>query len=83
MWLKQTRQVLAEYQGYPNNGISEQCYRMWGKTTVFLVDMNDFAAMNAVYASILIGQLLSGLCVRVSRLPKDVLMRLTVLRLRC
>ncbi|KAM3089953.1 RidA family protein [Phormidesmis sp. 146-35] len=44
------------------------------KTTVFLADMNDFAAVNAVY-----GQYFdeatapARACVEVSRLPKDVL----------
>ncbi|MCA1990437.1 MAG: RidA family protein [Coleofasciculus sp. S288] len=47
------------------------------KTTVFLADMNDFAAMNQVY-----GQYFdeasapARACVQVSRLPKDVLVEI-------
>lgn len=43
------------------------------KTTVFLVDMNDFAAMNAVYAQYFQAESAPArACVEVSRLPKDV-----------
>lgn len=44
------------------------------KTTVFLADINDFAAANAVYARYF--EEVSApdrACVQVSRLPKDVL----------
>jgi 2-iminobutanoate/2-iminopropanoate deaminase len=43
------------------------------KTSVFLADMNDFAAMNAVYARAF-GEdnAPARACVEVSRLPKDV-----------
>ena len=43
------------------------------KTTVFLADMNDFAAMNAVYARWFDAATAPArACVEVSRLPKDV-----------
>jgi len=43
------------------------------KTTVFLVDLNDFAAMNAVYAGAFEEATAPArACVEVSRLPKDV-----------
>ena len=43
------------------------------KTTVFLADMNDFAAMNAVYACWFDEATAPArACVEVSRLPKDV-----------
>lgn len=43
------------------------------KTTVFLADMNDFAAMNAVYAKYFEEATAPArACVQVSRLPKDV-----------
>jgi 2-iminobutanoate/2-iminopropanoate deaminase len=43
------------------------------KTSVFLVDMNDFAAMNAVYAKYFDEAAAPArACVEVSRLPKDV-----------
>jgi 2-iminobutanoate/2-iminopropanoate deaminase len=44
------------------------------KTTVFLKDMNDFAAMNAVYARYFDEATAPArACVEVARLPKDVL----------
>ena len=43
------------------------------KTTVFLKDMNDFAAMNAVYASYYTENCPARSAVEVARLPKDVL----------
>lgn len=42
------------------------------KTTVFLVDMNDFAAMNEVYAGFFEMPAPARATVQVSRLPKDV-----------
>jgi len=43
------------------------------KTTVFLVDMNDFPAMNAVYARAFAAATAPArACVEVSRLPSDV-----------
>lgn len=43
------------------------------KTTVFLVDMNDFAAMNTVYARHFAEDTAPArACVEVTRLPKDV-----------
>jgi 2-iminobutanoate/2-iminopropanoate deaminase len=49
------------------------------KTTVFLKDFNDFAAMNAVYGEYFIaagGQPPARSTVEVSRLPKDVLIEI-------
>ncbi len=43
------------------------------KTTIFLKDMNDFAAVNEVYASYFGKGLPARSTVEVSRLPKDVL----------
>lgn len=43
------------------------------KTTVFLADMNDFAAMNAVYAEYFDDENAPArACVQAARLPKDV-----------
>lgn len=42
------------------------------KTTVFLADMNDFAAMNGVYAQYFTGAFPARSAVQVARLPKDV-----------
>ena len=47
------------------------------KTTVFLKDMNDFAAMNAVYATFFTeGNYPARSAVEVARLPKDVLVEI-------
>ena len=42
------------------------------KTTVFIKDMNDFAALNAVYAELFGDAKPARSCVEVARLPKDV-----------
>ena len=42
------------------------------KTTVFISDMNDFAAINGVYAELFGETKPARSCVEVSRLPKDV-----------
>ena len=44
------------------------------KTTVFLKDMNDFAAMNEVYAAFFPGE--------VARLPKDALVEIEAIAVR-
>ena len=41
------------------------------RATVYLVDMNDFAAVNAVYATYFPDDPPSRACVEVRRLPKD------------
>lgn len=47
------------------------------KTTVFLKDMNDFAAVNAVYAKYFDEATAPArACVEVARLPKDVLVEI-------
>ena len=42
------------------------------KTTVFITDMNDFAALNGVYAEMFGDTKPARSCVEVARLPKDV-----------
>ena len=42
------------------------------KTTVFIKDINDFAALNAVYAEMFGSTKPARSCVEVARLPKDV-----------
>ena len=46
------------------------------KTTVFLQDMNDFAAMNEVYAQFFQEPYPARYAVQVARLPKDVLVEI-------
>lgn len=43
------------------------------KTTVFLADMNDFAAINAIYAEYFTGEAPARSCVQVAALPKGAL----------
>ena len=48
------------------------------KTTIFLKSMNDFARVNAVYASYFTGDYPARETVEVSRLPKDVNVEISV-----
>ena len=49
------------------------------KTTVFLADMNDFAAMNAVYAENFTAPFPARSAVAVKELPKQVLVEIEVI----
>ena len=51
------------------------------KTTVFLADMNDFAAMNEVYASVFEAPYPARSAVAVRTLPKNVLVEIEVIAL--
>jgi 2-iminobutanoate/2-iminopropanoate deaminase len=70
----QTRQSLANIQaildeaGFAKSDIV--------KTTVFIKDMNDFAALNKVYAELFGETKPARSCVEVARLPKDVLVEI-------
>jgi 2-iminobutanoate/2-iminopropanoate deaminase len=75
---EQTRQSLnnvksiLEAAGYTMNDII--------KTTVFLSDMNNFAAMNEVYATFFTeGSYPARSAVEVARLPKDALVEIEVI----
>lgn len=46
------------------------------KTTVFIKDMNDFTAVNEVYAQYFTEDAPARSCVEVARLPKDVLIEI-------
>lgn len=52
------------------------------KTTVFLKDMNDFAAMNEVYASFFPADPPARSAVEVARLPKDALVEIEAIAVR-
>jgi 2-iminobutanoate/2-iminopropanoate deaminase len=52
------------------------------KTTVFLADMNDFAAMNEVYGRHLGSHRPARSTVQVTRLPKDVLVEIDAIAYR-
>ncbi len=49
------------------------------KTTVFIKDMNDFAAINEIYAQYFTQPYPARSCVEVARLPKDVLLEIEVI----
>lgn len=51
------------------------------KTTVFIKDMNDFAAVNEVYGGYFSTHKPARSCVEVARLPKDVLVEIEVIAL--
>ena len=49
------------------------------KTTVFIQHMDDFAAINAIYAQYFTEPYPARSCVEVARLPKDVLLECEVI----
>jgi 2-iminobutanoate/2-iminopropanoate deaminase len=51
------------------------------KTTVFIKDMNDFAALNEVYGEYFTDHKPARSCVEVARLPKDALVEIEVVAL--
>jgi len=51
------------------------------KTTIFLKSMNDFAAVNAVYAEVFGDHKPARSTIEVSRLPKDVLVEVECIAL--
>ena len=52
------------------------------KTTVFIKDMNDFAALNEIYADYFTGDFPARSCVEVARLPKDVLIEMEAIAIK-
>ena len=52
------------------------------KSTVFLLDMNDFAAMNAVYAEYFASPFPARSTIQVARLPKDARVEIEVIAVR-
>jgi 2-iminobutanoate/2-iminopropanoate deaminase len=52
------------------------------KTTVFLADMNEFAAMNAVYGEFFSANPPARSTVQVARLPRDVRVEIEAIALR-
>ena len=66
----QTRQVLKNLEAILTAGGASLAGVI--KTTVFLKDMNEFAAMNEVYAEFLTASSPARSTVEVARLPRDV-----------
>ena len=52
------------------------------KTTVFIKEMNDFGAINEVYAQYFSEPFPSRSCVEVARLPKDVMLEIEAIALK-
>ena len=52
------------------------------KTTVFIKEMNDFGAINEVYATYFTKDFPSRSCVEVARLPKDVMLEMEAIALK-
>ena len=52
------------------------------KTTVFIKEMNDFAAINEVYATFFHGVFPARSCVEVARLPKDVMIEMEAVAMK-
>ena len=75
----QTERVLQNINGILTAGGSSLAQVV--KTTVFLKSMNDFAAMNEVYARYFTGEPPARSTVEVARLPKDVLVEIDVIAL--
>lgn len=72
---KQTEQVMANLEAILTAAGAN--FQNVVKTTVFLADMNDLAAVNAVYAKYFPEDTAPArACVQVSRLPKDVLVEI-------
>jgi len=70
----QTRQVLGNLKAVLTAGGAD--FSNVVKTTVFLKDMNDFPAMNAVYAEAFTKEPPARSTIQVARLPKDVLVEI-------
>ncbi len=76
----QTKQVLENVRALlASQGLTMDCVV---KTTVFLADMNDFAAMNEVYATFFPSAPPARSTVQVARLPKDARVEIEVVACR-
>jgi 2-iminobutanoate/2-iminopropanoate deaminase len=74
---QQTQRVMENLKGILEAGGANLNHVV--KTTVFLKDMNDFAAMNEVYAGYFSLAPPARATVQVSRLPKDALVEIEVI----
>ena len=76
----QTRQSLANLAAVLEAGGGSLATVM--KTTVFLKDMNDFAAMNGIYANAFPTLPPARSTIQVARLPRDALVEIEAIALR-
>ena len=74
---QQTQRVLENLKGILEAAGSNLHHDV--KTTVFLKDMNEFAAMNEVYGNFFTSAPPARSTVQVSRLPKDALVEIEVI----
>ena len=74
---KQTERTLENVKGIVEAAGSKMSHVV--KTTVFLKDMNEFAAMNEVYARYFSSAPPARSTVQVARLPKDALVEIEVI----
>ena len=78
---EQTRLSLGNVKALLNAAGCEMCDIV--KSLVFIKDMNDFAAVNEVYAELMTGDVMPARsCVEVARLPKDALVEIEVIALK-
>src|SRR5688500_17148925 len=75
----QTRQALVNLQAVVEASGASLANVV--KTTVFLADMNDFAAVNAVYAEFFDSSKPARSTIEVARLPKDALVEVEAIAL--
>ncbi len=76
----QTRQVLTNLKGLLEAAGSSLAQVV--KTTVFLADMGEFAAMNAIYGEFFQAEPPARSTVQVSRLPRDVRVEIEAIAIR-
>ena len=76
----QTRQVLTNLKGVLEAAGSSLARVV--KTTVFLADMGDFAAMNQVYSEFFGSEPPARSTIQVARLPRDVRVEIEAIALR-
>lgn len=75
--VSQTKQVMANIGALLKEaGLS---YESIVKTSIFLIDMNDFPKVNEVYASYFNANFPARETVEVSRLPKDALVEISII----
>lgn len=73
----QTRQSLENIKAILT--AAESSFANVVKTTVFLKDMNDFVAMNKVYATYFAQECPARACIQVAKLPKDAMVEIEVI----
>jgi 2-iminobutanoate/2-iminopropanoate deaminase len=78
--VEQTRQVLTNLRGLL--AAAGSSLEQVVKTTVFLADMNEFAAMNEVYAEFFHSSPPARSTVQVARLPRDVRVEIEAIAVR-